>query len=236
LALVLPFLAGLLTTLSPCVLPILPFVTASSLKQSKLGPIFLAAGLLITFVSASLLIGASGALLGLEPIVVRRLAGVLMMASGALFLSQRLADGFASKLAAISNRASDTNVSLQGRPALSEFLNGMLLGVIWTPCSGPSLGAALGLAANEATRAESAIALGAFGLGSVLPLMIFAYGAQGLALKFRDHRNAIGNLKKIFGVLIVILGFLILSGFDHSVEAALTELLPDAWVGFITRF
>jgi cytochrome c-type biogenesis protein len=83
------FLAGLLTTLSPCVLPVLPFVTASSMSRNKLGPAFLGLGLLISFVGVSLVVSTTGQVFGLDPSVIRKTSGLLLMVSGFLFLDEQ---------------------------------------------------------------------------------------------------------------------------------------------------
>jgi cytochrome c-type biogenesis protein len=228
--------AGLLTTLSPCVLPILPFVTASSLNKSRLGPAFLAGGLLISFVGVSLLISSSGYVLGINPATLRKVSGLLLAASGVLFLSQKLADGFAARLSALSNRANQVSVDGTSWPLAAEFLNGALLGVVWTPCSGPSLGAALGLAAQQGTLMKAGSVLFVFGIGAVLPLTLFAYGARGLVEKIGRQSKSVYIIKKIFGVLVVTFGISLIFDWDRILEAALTGLLPETWLGVITKF
>ncbi len=230
------FLAGILTTLSPCVLPVLPFVTASSVSKSKFGPIALALGLLISFVSASLLISTSGLLFGVNPAVVRKLAGVLLLLSGFFFLSQRLSDWFSAKLSFLSNRLGQASSKNHGSPLVTEFVNGILLGIIWTPCSGPSLGAALGLAAQAGNAYRAAMVLLSFGVGAIAPLLVFAYGARHFVGNVRKHSNAIFIVKKVFGVLIIVFGLMIIFGWDRVFESALTNLLPEFWLNFVTKF
>lgn len=121
--LVFGFLAGLLTTLSPCVLPVLPFVAASSLNKNKLGPVLLAAGLLISFVGASLLISSTGYIFGIDPSVLRKIAGLLLALRGVLFLSQRLSDAFANKLSFLSNRLSKSTAGESDRSLTAELMS-----------------------------------------------------------------------------------------------------------------
>jgi cytochrome c biogenesis protein CcdA len=234
--LVLALLAGFLTTLSPCVLPVLPFVTASSLNKNKLGPAWLACGLLVSFVGVSLLISSTGYIFGIDQGALRKVAGTLLALSGLLFLSQRLSDAFATKLSFLSNRASQTSPEGSRLSGAAEFLNGALLGVVWTPCSGPSLGAALGLAAQEGSFLKAGGILSCFGIGAITPLMAFAYGTKGLVGKIKSSSGAIYVIKKIFGVLIVAFGVSIVFDWDRSFEAALTNVLPDAWLSFVTKF
>ncbi len=176
--LVFSFLAGLLTTLSPCVLPVLPFITASSMSRSRLGPAYLCLGLLLSFVGVSLLVSTTGMILGVEPGTIRKISGLLLMLSGLLFLSQPLADWLSEKLSFISAKANRLGQVQPKKGFIGEFIGGILLGAVWTPCSGPSLGAALGLASQEGNLLKSAVVLIVFGIGAVLPLLMFAYGAK----------------------------------------------------------
>lgn len=234
--LVFSFIAGLLTTLSPCVLPVLPFVTASSLKKNKWGPLTLAFGLLISFVGVSLILSTSGLIFGVNPSLIRQISGFFLMLSGLLFLSQRLSDWLSSRLSFISGKASNLSQNSSQHSLFAEFFNGLLLGVVWTPCSGPSLGAALGLAAQEGNARGAGLILLIFGLGAVIPLLVFAYGARHLVGKIKTHTHAIQNTKKVFGGLVIIFGFLIIFELDRKIESSLISVMPEAWLNFITKF
>jgi cytochrome c-type biogenesis protein len=230
------FMAGLLTTLSPCVLPVLPFVTASSLSRHKAGPLVLVSGLWVSFVGVSLLVSASGYVFGLDPALIRKTAGALLALSGALFLSHRLADGLSARLSGLGNWASQTSSQSHGGPLLTEFVGGILLGFIWTPCSGPSLGAALGLAAQSGTVMRAALILSVFGVAAVLPLVFFAYGARNLMNSIRSRAGWIDGMKKCLGVATITFGLLIVTGMDRKLEGVLTNALPGSWIGLLSRF
>jgi cytochrome c-type biogenesis protein len=230
------FLAGCLTTLSPCVLPVLPFVTTSSFNKNRLGPAFLGAGLLFSFVGVSLVISSTGYLLGIDSGVIRKVAGALLALSGLFFLSQSLSDKLAARLSFISNFGNQSSPQDSSRPLLAEFLGGVLLGIVWTPCSGPSLGTALGLAAQGGSLASASVVLSFFGIGAVFPLMIVSYGARNYVSKLRGQSQFITILKKTFGVLVVTFGVLTLFGWDKHLEAVLTSAIPDGWLNFITKY
>ena len=228
------FLAGSLTILSPCVLPVLPFVTASSLRSHRWGPVALGLGLLISFVGASLLISSTGFVLGLTPETMKIIAGFMMVLSGLLFISQKLSDGFAEKLSFLTTlKVSKNNNNSE---LVSEFLNGLVLGVVWTPCSGPSLGVALGLAAKSGSIGQAALRLLLFGIGAVIPLLIFSYGAKSVFKNIRNNSETISLLKRIFGALIIFFGIMLITGYDRNSEAVLTEMMPDRFLSFITKF
>ncbi len=234
--LLLAFIAGLLTTLSPCVLPVLPFVAGASLSKSRAGPLALAAGLLVTFVGITLLVSLSGFVFGLDPALLRRTAGFFLAVSGTLFLSQALSDRFGALLSRLTSGANPASVRTEAGALYPEFAAGLLLGVVWTPCSGPSLGAALGLAAQAGNAGRSAFTLFVFGLGAVLPLLLFSYGARGFIGRFKEHAPAISLIKKIFGAAMVVFGLLVAFNSDRLLEARLTRALPAFWADFVSRF
>lgn len=236
ISLPLAFIAGLLTTLSPCVLPVLPFVAGSSLSKNRAGPLALAAGLLAAFVGVTLLVSASGFVFGLDPELLRRAAGFFLALSGVLFLSQTLSDRFGALLSRLTSKADPGSARTGGGSLYAQFTAGLLLGIVWTPCSGPSLGAALGLAAQAGTAGRAAFTLFIFGLGAVLPLLLFSYGARGFIGRFREHAAAISRIKKTFGAAMLVFGLLIAFNSDRLLEAWFTRALPAGWVEFITRF
>lgn len=230
------FAAGLLTTLSPCILPVLPFVTASSLNKSKLGPLALATGLLVSFVSVTLLISATGVVFGISPENLKKVSAIFLLLSGLLFVSAGLSDWFTTQLSFLSTFKISSSAEKQMGPLLGELVSGLLLGVVWAPCSGPSLGAALGLASQEGQITQAAVILAAFGLGSALPLLIFAYGARHILNRVKKNSGFISAAKKFFGLLVMIFSVMLLTGVDKAFEAYLTGLLPDRWLNFITQF
>lgn len=231
----LAFVAGLLTTLSPCVLPVIPFVTASSLSRSRFGPVALAGGILVTFVGVSLAIQATGSVLGIGPEVLRLIAGVFLTIGGLLLVSQTIAGRFAALLSSAMGRVPTAPCSV-GNPIVSEFFNGFFLGVVWTPCSGPSLGVALGLAGQAGQFGKAALVLSVFGIGAITPLIIFAYGARRLSKAIRNQTGVIVMVKKVFGLLIMLFGILIITGYDRNIEAFLNQMLPDSWLALITQY
>lgn len=232
----LPFLAGILTTLSPCVLPVLPFVTASSMGKSKFGPVALAVGLLVTFVGSSVVLALSGRLLGLDPAILKSVAGVGLVFSGLLFMIPSWAEQLTNFFSRFVGRASVASSRNYGSPLITEFLSGLFLGVVWAPCSGPSLGAAISLAAKSETAIRSVLLLSVFGIGAIIPLIGIAYGTRGVLTTIKSHAAALSVIKKVFGVLMVLFGLLIIAGMDKSVEAALLNAMPETWMEFITKF
>lgn len=225
--------AGTLTVLSPCVLPVLPFVLFAALERHRFGPLALAGGLVLAFSAVGLAV-AAGAALAPSPAVVRATAGALLIVFGGLMLVSTLKSRFASfavRLAAPLERVLErfSPHGLRG-----QFVLGLLLGAVWTPCTGPTLGAAMSWAAASATFDRAALVVVFFGIGASLPLLAISYGSrQALAAR----RAAFARLERLarpaLGGAVLALGALIALGIDKTVEAALVQAMPE-WLVYVT--
>jgi cytochrome c biogenesis protein CcdA len=118
-----------------------------------------------------------------------------------------------------------------------QFLLGAALGAIWSPCSGPTLGAAIGLAAQTDTAAEAAVIMAAFGLGAATPILALAYGSRRAVLARRGGLEWLSRVgKPLMGAVLIIVGVLTLSGVDRTIETALTASMPDWLIALTTRY
>ena len=142
------FLAGALSTLSPCVLPLVPVLIGSAVNAHRRGPLALGAGLALSFTIVGMLLATLGAESGLDPSVLRTIGGIVLAAFGAILLIPKLQDLFARATGRLSDSGHRmlSRVTLDGLPG--QFLVGVLLGVVWSPCVGPTLGAASTLASQ----------------------------------------------------------------------------------------
>ena len=150
----LSFAAGGLSTLSPCVLPLLPILLGTALAAHRLGALALAAGLSLSFTLLGVAIASLGAGLGLDPSWLRDGAALLLMVFGAVLLSARLQQRFAVATSGLSGVGHGVlaRVSLDGLSG--QFVLGLLLGLVWSPCVGPTLGAAVTLASQGQSLAQ----------------------------------------------------------------------------------
>ena len=138
--LVFAYLAGLLTLINPCVLPVLPIVLASSLNADRRGPVLLAAGMSLSFVTFGMLVTTVGHAIGLTEQRLAEVGAVAMMLFGAVLLVPRLSARFETAMAGVSARADSTLTQNGGQGLVGQFLGGLLLGAVWSPCIGPTLG------------------------------------------------------------------------------------------------
>jgi cytochrome c biogenesis protein CcdA len=235
IALFVAFGAGLLTTLNPCVLPILPIVVATAFSGGRFGPLALVLGMVSGFVGLGLAVAASGSLFGIPPELIRNAAALLFVAAGLIILVKPLQDRLATTLQPLADRASGLS-GHAGTGAGGQYLIGLLLGLVWTPCTGPSLGAAVSLAAQAGSLGEAALRMAVFGLGAGALPLLFAYGSRAALAGRRGTLMTVAEgAKPVAGVVFVALGLIVLLGFDKPLEAALTRLMPDWLVDFTTQ-
>ncbi|HLO76976.1 MAG TPA: cytochrome c biogenesis protein CcdA, partial [Magnetospirillum sp.] len=169
------FVAGTLSTLSPCVLPLLPVLLGGALQQHRLAPVALAGGLAASFTGVGLLVAMLGFAAGIDGASVRVAAAVLMAAFGVVLLSPRAQAAFAGIGSRASAGAGGLLAGLSGDGLGGQFLVGLLLGAVWSPCAGPTLGAAIGMAAGSGTALNAAAIMVAYSLGAAAPLLALAY-------------------------------------------------------------
>jgi cytochrome c biogenesis protein CcdA len=229
--------AGALTTLSPCVFPLLPVIVGGAVQRHRAAPVAMGAGMAITFMLIGLLVGGLGGTLSLAPDDVRRVGAGLLVAFGGVMLVPALERRFSNLMTPLASSANAASKRLDGGGALaSAFALGGLLGLVWSPCAGPLLGSTLALVATAGGAPRGALLLGLFGLGAALPLVGAAYASRAGFGRVRGWVLAhAGATKRVMGGLLVLVGVLILSGGDHALEAWVNERLPDAWLALTTR-
>jgi len=221
------FGAGLLTLINPCVLPVLPIVLASALQASRWGPLALAAGMGLTFVGLGLAVTAAGHLIGLTVETVARAGAVMMILFGLILLVPRFSEGFATATAGFSARADAGMDRIDRQGWQGQFLGGMLLGAVWSPCVGPTLGGAISMASQgESLLRAGAIMLAfAFGIGAVI--LALGYGARSILQKRQALMRRIATTAKpVLGAAFLFVGVAILMRWHYMAEAWLLDILP----------
>lgn len=233
----LALLAGMLSSLSPCVLPLLPIVLGTAASEHRLGPVALAAGLCISFIAIGLFVATIGFAIGLDAGVFRYAAAGVMIAVGAVLLVPRLQEQFAVAAGPAASWASG-HLGTVGKSGLAgQFLVGMLLGAVWSPCVGPTLGAASVLAAQGNDLAQVALTMLMFGIGAALPLLLIGLLSREAMLRLRGRMlTAGGAMKAALGLVLVLVGLAVASGLDKSIEAKLVDWSPMWLTDLTTRY
>ena len=232
--LALSYAAGGLSTLSPCVLPLLPIVLFGVLEKHAWGPVALAAGLATSFALLGTLIASVGFNIGLDPATLRYAIAVLMLVMGVVLLVPALQGRLAAFAAPVATGGQTLLDRIQPSGLGGQFVLGGLLGAIWSPCSGPTLGAAIGLAAQGDSVIKAAAVMAVFGLGAATPILALAYGSRQAIFA---RRNLLARTSRIakpgVGAGVAFVGAFVLTGLDKIVETSLTNAMPD-WLTTLT--
>jgi cytochrome c-type biogenesis protein len=236
-SLALSYLAGALSTLSPCVLPLLPIILFGSISRHPWGPVALAAGLSASFAVVGTLVASVGFAIGLNPAALRAGVAILLVVVGVVLLAPSLQAQVALAAGPIANSAQSFVDRFQTSGLKGQFLLGVALGAIWSPCSGPTLGAAIGLAAQTDTAAQAAVTMAVFGIGAATPILALAYGSRHAVLARRERLDWLARVgKPLMGAVLIAVGVMILSGLDKTIETVLTEAMPDWLITLTTQY
>lgn len=233
----LAWVAGSLTTLNPCVFPLLPLVLGGAVQENRLAPVAMGAGMVAAFALLGLLVGVAGDALGLDPDHIRMAGAVLLICFGVVMLVPWLNERFTNLMAPMASGANQASSRFNTGSLGGAFAVGGLLGMVWSPCSGPMLASALTIVATEGGAWRGTLVLGTFGLGAATVLVAAAYASRAGFGRVRGWVMAhMDRVKRGFGVLVLILGLAILGGGDKWLEARLLSLMPTGWIDLTTRF
>ncbi|MCL4409179.1 MAG: cytochrome c biogenesis CcdA family protein [Gammaproteobacteria bacterium] len=226
-ALPLALLAGVLSLMSPCVLPMIPAVTASAMRASRAGIWFLAAGLAITFALGGSLLTYLFMSAGMSPDILRFGAATLMLIMAVFILSPHLNMWFSTVLArGLARLPNSGHLATDSSQPAFQFVLGGSLGLVWLPCVGPTLGAAIALASTGQSLSMAFFVMLAFGLGTAIPLVGIGYFA---GRKLTRLKNSAVWARKILGIALLVIALMIFTGLDKVIETIALEYLPD-WV------
>jgi cytochrome c biogenesis protein CcdA len=227
MSLPLALLAGALSILSPCVWPLVPVVMSSASAGGRFGPFALALGLSTAFALAGTLLSFVLLNLGLDPVLFRYVAAALLVAVGATLAIKPLGDWLTLRLSTFTGRF-NVNDNATGSGAGGQFMVGALLGLIWLPCVGPTLGAAIALASMGEDMVMAFAVMFTFGVGTSAVLLAAGLASTALLMRVRPGIMAhAGRGKQLLGGLLILLGAMVLFGFDKQLEIWALSWLPD---------
>ncbi len=233
----LSLLAGVLSVLSPCVLPLVPILVGTALNTHRFGPYALALGLAISFTAVGVFIATVGASIGIDQEVFRNIAAALLITFGIVLLSSALQEKFASVTAGVGGSGNSLLNKVSTDSLSGQFILGLLLGVVWSPCVGPVLGATITLASQGENLGHVTFVMALFGLGAGLPLILLGLLSRQAMMRVRNKLFTVGKIgKRILGAILLLVGLLIISGLDKQFEALIVSVSPDWLISLTTRF
>lgn len=227
-------LSGVVTVLSPCILPVLPIVLSSTLTGGKRRPQGVILGLIISFSIFTLAISQIVSLLGISANVLRLVAVVIIAVLGLSLLVpglNALMEKLLSRLPGLVRQGEE-----QGSGFWSGFATGASLGLIWAPCAGPILAAITVLAATQSVTLGSVLVVVAYAVGSGIPLLAIAYGGRNLLQRVPLLVRNAGRVQQIFGAIMILTAALIAFNVDTLVTAWVTQMIPDSWTAQLNGF
>ncbi len=227
-------IAGALSTLSPCVLPLLPVLIASAVNAHRWGAAALGVGLALSFMVVGIFLATIGASLGLDSETFRVVGAVILAMFGLILLVPKLQALFAQSTSSLSNSGSRLLERVTFGGLGGQFAVGALLGVVWSPCVGPTLGAAATLASQGKNLGQIGLLMLIFGIGAAAPLVLLGSISRTSMMRVRGRLLSGGKYgKQLLGLVILALGVMIATGADKSFEAWVLDHTPD-WLTAVT--
>ena len=226
--------AGALSILSPCVLPLVPILLTSAAQAHARGPLALAAGLSLSFAIIGTAVAWAAANVGLDPAAFRIVGAVALAIIGLILVSSGLQQRFASAAAGFSNAGQGLLARMRLDDLRGQFVIGLVLGVVWSPCVGPTLGAAVLLASQGSQLPQIALLMALFGLGAGLPLIALGLVSRSAMTRMRGSLLVAGKAGKVLlGAAMLVVAAFILLGADKAIETWLVDHSP-AWLTDLT--
>ncbi|MDP9686887.1 UNVERIFIED_ORG: cytochrome c biogenesis protein CcdA/thiol-disulfide isomerase/thioredoxin [Pseudomonas mohnii] len=242
--LLIAFLGGILTVLSPCILPVVPFLFAGA-DRTRASILLTLGGMALTFALISSLAVVSSEWVIQASNTGRHVALIVMVLFALSLISARVGDWLARPFVALGNRIDPNSRTLSG--PLSSIMIGVATGLLWAPCAGPILGVILTSAMLQGANAGTSLLLVAYGLGSALSLGTLIFAGRGLVNRLKPSIPVTGWLRRGAGVAVLAGAAVIATGANDvllantssqgisSVEKGLLETVPKVVDYFVSK-
>ena len=220
------FLSGIVTILSPCILPVLPIVLTGSIG-GKSKPFGVVTGFIASFSFFTLVLSALVQTLDIPVNTLRIVAVVIIVTFGLTMIVPRLHlvfDRLMSRL--VGSRGSSQKNGFSG-----GFLTGVSLGLVWTPCVGPIMASVITLAVSQQADGGAVLIIAAYSLGTAIPMFAVMVGGRKLLVRFPRLSAKGAGIQRIFGVIMIIAGLMIGVGADRRFQSFVLELFPNYGTG-----
>lgn len=231
------FVSGILTVLSPCVLPILPVILGSGIEGDKKRINGVITGLVVSFTLFALILSSLVGLVGISADLLRILAAVLLGIFGLTLVFPKIWIIIQSKLELIlplhlvqkmgQTGQSDENNSKKNSFG-GGFLTGAVLGLVWTPCVGPIVATVTTLASLQPFSPVLFVILFVYSLGIALPLNAIAHGGASVSRHFGWYKKNQAKVRLVFGIIIISTALLIGTGAEKKFQSWVLDNLPES--------
>ncbi|MGO8692341.1 MAG: cytochrome c biogenesis protein DipZ [Rectinemataceae bacterium] len=226
--LVFAFVSGVITILSPCILPVLPIVLSGGIGGGKARPFGVIAGFVVSFSFFTLALSAIVEALGVPADAMRWVAIVLIGLFGIVMLVPRLREGFDMFVSRIASRGGTSGKAAERRPGFWGGIPvGLSLGLIWTPCVGPIMASVISLALTQKVDGGSVFITVAYTLGTAIPMLAVMFGGRALLAKVPSLSRNAPNIQRGFGVVMILMAVAIGFQWDRSLQASILRAFPS---------
>jgi cytochrome c biogenesis protein CcdA len=192
--------------------------------------------LVVSFTAVGFVLAVFGSRLGVDAEQVRLVGAAILAIAGVFLISSKLQDSFARLFAPLIAWAGDKQQNLDGGGLAGQAAIGALLGIVWSPCVGPTLGAAVALAAQGKGLGQVALTMAAFGAGIATVLVVISILGRQLFNRLRGDLTTRGRQGKyILGGILLAVGVAILTGVDRMIETAFVTHAPLWLINASTR-
>jgi cytochrome c biogenesis protein CcdA/thiol-disulfide isomerase/thioredoxin len=227
------FLSGIVTILSPCILPVLPIVLSGGIGKGKAKPIGIVTGFVISFTVFTLALTAIVSAFGVSPDVLRIVAVIVIVLLGCVMLVPRLGIMFERLATRVASLGRKKNFTKTDAPVsmLAGFRSGLLvgssLGLVWTPCVGPIMASVIALALTQKVDGGAFFITLAYSLGTAISMFAIIIAGRTLIEKVRVFAKNTATIQKVFGVLMILVGISVAFGLDRKFQTAILEIFPS---------
>ncbi len=236
------FVSGIVTILSPCILPVLPIVLSGSIGGGKARPLGIIAAFVVSFTLFTLALSTIVQVVGIPPDTLRIVAVVLLVIFGLVMLVPALRDRFelfasrlssrgATKAGPVSAGRRSEDGEETGPSRWAGFWSGIpvgfSLGLVWTPCVGPIMASVISLALTQKVSGGSVLITLAYSIGTSIPMLAVMLGGRALLNRVPGLKRNMGNIQKVFGVVMIVVGVGIAVGWDRQIQTALLNAFPQ---------
>lgn len=222
LLIIFAFIAGIVTVLSPCILPVLPLVLTGSLGEGKARPLGVVTGFVLSFTIFTLFLTTIVRATGISADSLRFFAIVVIVGFGLVLVLPRLQLLLERALTFFSRFAPQS----QHPGFFGGVLVGMSLGLIWTPCVGPILAAIISLAIAGSVSGTAVLITLAYALGTALPMFAIMIGGRRLLQRMPGLMANTGRIQRGFGMVMILVGIAMLLNLDRSFQTWVLDTFP----------
>jgi cytochrome c biogenesis protein CcdA/thiol-disulfide isomerase/thioredoxin len=223
------FLSGVVTVLSPCILPILPIMLSGAVG-GKRRPYGIVVGFVLSFATFTVFATFLVQSLGIDLDTLRYIAAAILALLGLTLILPRLQEKINS-LVKIPQLNTGQKTGFGGGLA-----TGATLGLVWAPCAGPILAAVITLAATAQAGVGSFLVVLSYALGTGVVMLLIILGSRRVLERVRKLYAHLGTIHKIFGVLVIIAALGIVTGYDRKVQTYIIDITPASWTTFLQGF